>query len=203
MAKHKYNISQIYINMITYAELPPYTNRNLLSPKSLQEWSEQIQILKKNLIEPIIKQPKKITFNQKDYTPLSTVFHEINKDFLKLVYYFLLCMKELSKKKHARARLFVSLLYGQQDYLEDDILNNLIDGVQYGHLKRLEEIYFEFKGSNDEYYLNMMKILCMPYADVMRGTILMCKDLFMKSESCDFESLMKEENNSDYLQGMI
>ena len=187
--------------MVKFADLPPYVHRNNITQKHYEIWVRDIEYLKKTLIFPIIEsgEPKFDMKIQIDYQKVKTF---ITSDYSSLVKYFLMCMKELGKKSDTKPRILVSLLLGQQDYREDDILKNLRDGYHYGHLRKLQDIYFEYEhGMNKTYYLNMMKVLCEPYTDVMKSIIYMCHDLFKKTDENDLSSLFTEVKNEDYIGG--
>lgn len=147
----------------------------------------KIDNLKRELINPLIdsENPK---FDSKYDFDFNFVKLRINDDIIFLVKFFLLCIKELRRKEKKESRLLVSLLIGQQEYKEDNILRELTDSVDYGHLRKLEEIYLEYKNTEDMYYLKMIKTLCSPYIDVMRNVIYMCGDLFKSESILEFKS---------------
>ena len=176
--------------MVRFADLPPYCQRNEITQYDYDQWMKNIDCLKKNLIQPRISDGSP-TFDNTLPIEFQRVKNEIVHEFPSLVKYFLVCMKELRNKNHWKPRILVSLLMGQHDYQEDDRLKTLIDGYHYGHLRKLQDVYFNYHhGVEKAYYLNMMKILCEPYTDVMKEIVLLCEKLFKKSESTEFSGLM-------------
>jgi len=157
--------------MINYLELPSY----------LEDKKEPDELI--NLIlKPILEGGKKagVRFDSKYEIDFNKIKKQILNNSQKRIEYFLLCINELKTRKTLKLKLLVTALVGNQGYEEvENIFEELKEGIDYGHLKKLQIIFDEYNDNNqDQYYLTMMKDLCKPYMEVMIDVILMCKGLF-------------------------
>ncbi len=183
--------------MVNYSQLPKYTNLHILSNQDILFWDKKIDSLKRGLINKLLnnESPK---FKSSYDIDFNKAKQWINDDFSLLVKYFLISIRELKNSNLKQSKALVAILIGKQQ--KEDLIEfeegGLVEDVDYGHLKRLQEIYLEFQQTQNMFYLEMMKTLCRPYLDVMKDIIYYCKDLFTGGSEFDF---FKDEGQDDLI----
>jgi len=159
-----------------YADLPKYTRTDIYHRDIIKKELNDIDKLKEKL-NPLILSLKP-EFDSKYPEEFTIVKKLINFKFENLVDYFLKCIKELRNHKDKDVKIIIDILIGE---------NNV-----FGHLRKLQSIFYKYNPNKTTYYYDMMECLCNPYLETMYNVIVMCENLFGK-EGFGFNLLEKEE----------